>query len=199
MLDETPLQLVAHLSHANGWWRSQAQKLIILQGDRSVVPALKELAVSGGNPLGRLHALWTLEGLSAIKSNLLKKATSDSDPRVRAAAVRISESFLEKDRALDTDLRRLALDEDPNVAIQVLLSSSRGDHPDHEQIEKQILDAHPDNEAINGIANQMRAARAAIIAERKKLEEIRRRNQLMAESIVRGKEHIHNVVYHLSW
>ncbi|GBL29766.1 hypothetical protein EMGBS10_09160 [Opitutia bacterium] len=42
MLDETPAELVAHLSHPNGWWRDTAQKLLVLKGDKSVVPALTE-------------------------------------------------------------------------------------------------------------------------------------------------------------
>ena len=36
MLDETPAQLVAHLSHPNGWWRDTAQQLLVLKQDRSV-------------------------------------------------------------------------------------------------------------------------------------------------------------------
>jgi len=43
MLSETPAQLVAHLSHANGWWRDSAQRLLVLKQDKSVVPALQNL------------------------------------------------------------------------------------------------------------------------------------------------------------
>ena len=46
MLNETPAQLVAHLSDPNGWWRDTAQQLLILKQDKSVVPALKQLARS---------------------------------------------------------------------------------------------------------------------------------------------------------
>ena len=46
MLQETPAQLVAHLSDPNGWWRDTAQQLLVLKQDKSVVPALKELARS---------------------------------------------------------------------------------------------------------------------------------------------------------
>jgi glucose/arabinose dehydrogenase len=31
MLTETPAQLVAHLSHPNGWWRDTAQQLLVLK------------------------------------------------------------------------------------------------------------------------------------------------------------------------
>ena len=37
MLNETPAQLVAHLSHPNGWWRDTAQQLLVLKQDKSVV------------------------------------------------------------------------------------------------------------------------------------------------------------------
>ena len=43
MLSETPAQLVAHLSHPNGWWRDSAQRLLVLKQDKSVVPALQKL------------------------------------------------------------------------------------------------------------------------------------------------------------
>ncbi len=65
MLEETPAQLVRHLSDPNGWWRDTAQKLIVLRGDKSVVPELKSLAGNDSNPITRLHALWTLEGLDS--------------------------------------------------------------------------------------------------------------------------------------
>jgi len=187
MLDETPAQLVAHLSHPNGWWRSEAQKLIVLHGDRSVIPALKQLALSGEQPLGRLHALWTLEGLDAVETDLLIQGFSDKDARIRAAAIRISESVMNTDRALDSHIAKLAVDEDPEVVIQTLLSISRVAHPDAGPLTESIVSTHRDNKSITSIAGQIRARMEAMIAERKKLEEIRRRNRLLAESIVRGK------------
>ena len=44
MLSETPAQLVAHLTHPNGWWRDMAQRLLVLKQDKSVVPALQTMA-----------------------------------------------------------------------------------------------------------------------------------------------------------
>ena len=83
MLDEKPKQLVKHLSHPNGWWRMEAQKLIVLSQDQSVVPALTKLATSSGdNHLERIHALWTIEGLGAMTPELVLKAGQDSHIRV---------------------------------------------------------------------------------------------------------------------
>lgn len=187
MLDETPAQLVAHLSHPNGWWRNEAQKLIILHGDQSVVTALEALARNGEQPLGRLHALWTLEGLDAVDPALLKEAFADSDGRIRSAALRICESVIAKDRSFDEQILKLSQDEDPNVVIQTLLSITRGEHPEAMPLMEEIARRHAEREAVTNIAGQLKAQIEAMIAERKKLEEIRRRNKLLAESIVRGK------------
>jgi putative heme-binding domain-containing protein len=187
MLDETPQQLVAHLSHVNGWWRSEAQKLIILHSDKSVVPALEKLVSNGASPLGRLHALWTLEGLDAISNETLLDGMGDSDERVRAAALRISEMLMGEDRAFDERIRSLSKDKSPEVVIQTLLSVTRGGHPDAEAITNDIVTSNEDNPTVSSIANQVRSKMAAILAERKRLEEMRRRNAVLAESMVHGK------------
>ncbi|MEK6235184.1 MAG: discoidin domain-containing protein, partial [Planctomycetales bacterium] len=187
MLDETPAQLVAHLSHPNGWWRSEAQKLIVLHGDASVVPALSKLASSGNEPLGRLHALWTLEGLDAADPKLIQHAFNDSDARVRSAAMRISESMIGQDRQFDEGVAKLAGDDDPNVTIQVLLSVGRGAHPEADEITEFILNKNQENVAVTGIAKRMRSQLTALIAERRELAELRRRNKALADSVVRGK------------
>ena len=43
MNDETPAQLVAHLTDPKGWWRDTAQRLLVLKQDKSVVPALQQM------------------------------------------------------------------------------------------------------------------------------------------------------------
>ena len=187
MLEESPAELVAHLTHPNGWWRSEAQKLIILHGDNSVVPALEAMTLSNDNPLARLHALWTLEGLNAISGDLLTTAFRDEDPRVRSAAVRISEATMANDRAIDDSIAKIVNDPDPNVLIQTVLSISRGAHPNAEKLTEAVVTAEAANDSVRSIANQVKARREAILAEQKRLEEIRRRNRLLAESIVRGK------------
>jgi glucose/arabinose dehydrogenase len=89
MLEESPAQLVAHLADPNGWWRDTAQKLLVLKGDTSVVPALKQFARSHPSKLARLHALWTLDGLASADVPFVIEKLSDPDPTDRAAAVRI--------------------------------------------------------------------------------------------------------------
>lgn len=141
MLSETPAQLVAHLSHPNGWWRDTAQQLLVLKQDKSVVPALLQVlrappssasraeapqAREGGNLLARFHALWTLEGLGALDAATVRAQMKDANPRMRVQAIRASETLYKAgDRTFDADYRALALakdDKDVNVAIQALLT-----------------------------------------------------------------------------
>ncbi len=123
MLNETPAQLVRHLSHANGWWRDTAQRLIILKQDASVVPALQSLARSSGSLLARFHAIWTLEGLGALDATLVREALKDTNPRMRVQALRASETLYKAgDRSFAADYAEAAKDTDADVAVQALLT-----------------------------------------------------------------------------
>ena len=123
MLNETPAQLVAHLSHPNGWWRDTAQQLLVLKQDKSIVPALQMLVRTSKNPLARFHALWTLEGLGALSAALAREALADPDPRMRIQTLRASETLYKAgDRSFDSDYRALAKDKDIDVVIQAMLT-----------------------------------------------------------------------------
>ena len=122
MLNETPAQLVTHLSHPNGWWRDSAQQLLVLRQDKSVVPALRVL-VQSRDQLARMHALWVLEGLGAADAALLRTLLKDADPQIRMQAIRVSESLYKAgDRSFAADYRTLVADPDVDVVIQALLT-----------------------------------------------------------------------------
>lgn len=124
MLEETPAQLVKHLSHPNGWWRDTAQKLLIIKGDKSVVPALKDLVKSGSTIEAKLHALWTLEGLDSLDNETVTGASQDKEGRVRATAIRVSEALYKAgDKSVTELVYSLAKDSNPNVKIQALLTA----------------------------------------------------------------------------
>ena len=104
------------LTHANGWVRDTAQRLLVESGDASTVPALKEM-LTNMSALARLHALWTLDGLAAITPDLLRTALADKDAQVRAAAVRISSRDMAPDLiALTAEKEALVL---ANLAIKL--------------------------------------------------------------------------------
>ncbi|MDB6023314.1 MAG: coagulation factor 5/8 type domain protein, partial [Pedosphaera sp.] len=123
------------LAHPNGWWRDTAQKLLILRGDKSVVPALVEMTRSHPEHLARIHALWTLEGLDALQPSLIREKLQDKDPQVRVAAIRTSETLYKKgDHSLVPDLIALAADPDANVVIQMMMTANMLKWPDWQNL-----------------------------------------------------------------
>lgn len=108
--------LVHLLSHANGWHRRTAQRLLIERGDEGATEALAALALEGERPEARLHALWTLRGVGTLKAEHVRGALADPHPGVRTNAVRLAENFLPELRA---DVLELSEDPDPKVRFQV--------------------------------------------------------------------------------
>ena len=115
-------QLVQTLSNPKGWWRDTAQRVLVERGDASVAPDLKTLAASAPDWRTKLHALWTLDGLDAIEVGSVRKALTDTNPNVRASAVRLSERWLDKDAELRTAVIGLIDDRNWNVRRQVAAS-----------------------------------------------------------------------------
>lgn len=81
-------ELVKQLESDNGWTRDTAQRLLVENGDPSVVPELEKLIING-NPLGQLHALWTLEGLGNDNSDIYISALNYKDSRVVQTCLRL--------------------------------------------------------------------------------------------------------------
>lgn len=132
MSQETPAQWVAHLSHRNAWWRETAQRLLVERGDLSVAPALEKLAAESTEPMARLHALWTLDGLRRTTWRVAGHALEDADPRVRAAALQISEGLLDGPERAGVLARWVALtgtESSPEVQLQLILSLGEARDP----------------------------------------------------------------------
>jgi mono/diheme cytochrome c family protein/glucose/arabinose dehydrogenase len=132
----TPQQLVQTLSNPKGWWRDTAQRLLVERGDTSVAPALKTLAAGAPDWRPRLHALWTLDGLDAIDVASVRKALADVNVQIRAAGVRLSERWLDRDQALRAAVIALADDKNWNVRRQV--AASIGEMPAADRVEPAI-------------------------------------------------------------
>ena len=113
-------QLVASLESSNDWQRDKSQQTLVWKHDREAVPLLEKLFATTNSPQARVQALWTLEGLDALSSQLLIAALSDSHPRVREAAVRLAENHREP--GIVEAISGLAQDSDMKVCLQVALS-----------------------------------------------------------------------------
>lgn len=121
--------LLRALSHDNMFWRSTAQRLLVENGSKAVFPDLyklignKEVDALGLNP-GALHALWTLEGLGAIRSEpealeVVKGALAHPSAAVRKAVVQMLPRNGESDRFLLSS--KVLNDKDPDVRLAALL------------------------------------------------------------------------------
>ena len=136
-------RLVEALSHANMWWRITAQRLLVERQDQSVVPALRELAVSANQPETRIHALRTLDGLGGLDADLTAQALGDADAKVREHAIRLSEQF-DSPRLVK---RLLDLVEDPDRRVQFQLACTLGLLPESQSFGPltRLLARHPED------------------------------------------------------
>lgn len=155
MLNENAHQLLKHLSHANGWWRDEAQKLIILKNDLSVVDNLKKMATSHDNELTRLHALWTLEGLDSITMGVLKNTVRDKNAHIRQASLRLTEPFLGRDPSALELVRSLIDDPSPLVVRQIVLSMRVSMIAESESVIAEVLKAHSQNSHLQEVNHAM--------------------------------------------
>ncbi len=148
MLDMSSAELVEQLSHPNGWRRDTAQKLIVLRGDKSVVPHLQQLAQEGAEPLGRMHAIWTLDGLGVSTRQTVVSAVDDSDARVKLAAIRISEPLLADDPELVQTVSEAGYDDDMAVAVQTINSLRFAKTKEANAAISEIAGAYPESDLV---------------------------------------------------
>lgn len=123
-------QLLEKLSHPNIWWRRTAQRLLLDRKSPDVVPGLIKIVSSSTSALGRLHALWTLEGLNALRSEQIVAALRDPEAGVRMNAIKLAELHLKEHPALIRDLLPLQDDADAKVRFQLLCTLGFVDSPE---------------------------------------------------------------------
>ncbi len=111
--------LVAALDSPNGWQRDTAQRLLFERQDMTAVPPLEELATKNEHATCRLHALCALDGLGAVRPEIIEHTLSDPHPGVRRHAVRLSSPLLGASAALGAAIEKRAADPDPQVRLQL--------------------------------------------------------------------------------
>ncbi len=119
-------KLLQLLSHTDGWWRLQAQRLLLERQDFSTLPTLLDMFRDQTNVLTRLHALYLLEGMNALTAELARSAIEDPHPRIREHGIILSERFPENRIAM---LNKLS-DDDTRVVFQTTLSIGNYEGPD---------------------------------------------------------------------
>lgn len=137
--DATDAQLVEKLADKNIWWRRNAQRLLVDRNSDKAVPALIEMTQNKAFSLGRLHALWTLQGMNKLSSSIIKRALQDPVPGIRRNAIRLAELHLQADSSLVSALLNLQDDTAQKVRFQLLLTLGSVNTPEVNRVRQQLL------------------------------------------------------------
>ena len=130
--------LIELLSHTNNWWRMHAQRLLMDREEKAITQLLQE-RLNGMTDLGRLHAMWILEGKGELKEELLTKLLQDDHPAIREQAIRIAENRVTDSPSLLETLISMVEDKNPKVRYQLLLSLGNLNIPQANQARTKLL------------------------------------------------------------
>ncbi|NOZ39904.1 MAG: hypothetical protein GXP24_06730 [Planctomycetes bacterium] len=120
--------LIEALETPNGVQRDLIQQALLARSDPAIKPLLVSLVKNSPQPLARLHALCTLEGLDAITPEILLVALADQHSGVQRHAIRIAEPIAGANPqvlAVATELVSSA-----NAKVRQQLAYSLGEWPD---------------------------------------------------------------------
>lgn len=116
--DASSLKLLDYISHTNGWYRTQAQRLLLERQDKSIVPMVNKIFSTSTDSGTRLRLLYVLEGLSSLNASIISKGLQDSSPGVRENALILAERY----PATLPLVLKLINDPSKRVALQAALS-----------------------------------------------------------------------------
>lgn len=85
-------ELVQTLDSANSWHRETAARLLYERQDSAAIAPLQKLAANG-SVLGRIHALYALDGIDSLTADVLLQAVRADHPRLVQHAVRLAETI----------------------------------------------------------------------------------------------------------
>ena len=100
-IPQDPLKLIALLSDSNGWVRNKAQQILVDGKDKSLGFALRQVLKSGSQPLGRVHALWTLEGMGVLEKDDVMPFLKSTDWILRMQALTVLPSVLNRENHIE--------------------------------------------------------------------------------------------------
>jgi mono/diheme cytochrome c family protein len=180
--------LVERLGYPNSWWRETAQRLLVEHRDPSVIPALREAVRGGMNSLGRLHALWTLQGMAALDLSSAQRALADVSPLVRTAALRAGETLLSGgDRAAFRKVVLSLLDDPvPEVQLQAVLTAGEFREPAVDFAVAGVVRDQPENAYLADALYSGIADREIVLLERILKDAAWSSNDARADRIVAG-------------
>ncbi|AWB68892.1 hypothetical protein C2869_02610 [Saccharobesus litoralis] len=142
----SPSELVPFLSHANGWWRDTARRLIIEHAIHNEVTTaaakIQALIVNSDDEKTIINALWTLHGIDVVNLATLQPLLISGSQQVKVAAIAVSNKLdVSEHQAFAKHLFALA-DSDYRVGLQVALNAGSIQSPLALQASKKVLDTY---------------------------------------------------------
>ena len=158
--------LVAQLHSSNGWIRDKAQQMLLWQGESpELISALHETALTAPDPLTRLHALCTLEGLGELDNALpaVAAALQHPHPGLRENALRLAETVT------DPDIRTASIapvkDPDAKVRLQLAFTLGQWEQPEAGAALASLLNDHADDPFLTAAVLSSALPHLGILAE----------------------------------
>ncbi|MCI0642584.1 MAG: c-type cytochrome [Gemmataceae bacterium] len=130
MTKSSARELVAYLEHPNVWWRMTAQRLLVSGNQQAVAGNVRKLFNKSQSPIGRVHALWTLEGLGRLDNASILAALADDSAGVREQALRLAEPRIADSKDLRAAVVKLASDPSAKVRFQLAFTLGAANAPD---------------------------------------------------------------------
>lgn len=118
-------ELVSYLSHPNGWWRDNAQRLLVERNNKAIVPEIVDLLKGKEyKNYNKIHALWVLEGMGVYTPEIIQIGVDSKDPKVVATALRVGERNNKNVNASEIlkIYEEVASNNDPVIQLQLALS-----------------------------------------------------------------------------
>lgn len=95
-------ELVAFLSHKNGWLRDRAQHHLVYKNKTDAISMLDNLVMDTENPIAQLHTLHTLHGLEALNYEKLTEIITIGNADVIAHALVLLQNYSTPENASKT-------------------------------------------------------------------------------------------------
>ncbi len=159
-------QLIEKLADRNIWWRRNAQRLLLDRHNLKDTTLLTKMYYHSDTAIGRLHALWTLEGLGYTNASLLKDALKDDVAGIRENAIKIAELHLSDDSGLINAMLTLKNDTDPRVRFQLLCTLGSINTLKVNEVREQLLFENIDDRWMQIAALSALSIRGKILLEK---------------------------------
>lgn len=137
-------ELIPYLDHSDGWYRDMTQRLLVESAQKNLAPQLENFFTNQAKTdLGKIHALWTLEGLQALNPDFMLGILDKAEYGVKIHTLRLLEPFAKEDSEISAALAEVVQKHlsqgTPRFKLQVALSSYVFDPSDRMKIMSSIL------------------------------------------------------------